>query len=151
MISRTQYQICMFKIHRYTKQYYIIQRKMYFQRTYIKHIRVASEEGRNMSGNWNVGKKRKALLTMWTKQYDCLKSLHRREKYEQREGVKEKRKNKIEKGKEKVLSVSKGQFLREKGENTKVINSIHVHYRDRHDVSWYWIEWGYWGRGRYQG
>lgn len=35
---------------------------MYFQRTYIKHIRVASEEGRNMSGNWNVGKKKEKGL-----------------------------------------------------------------------------------------
>lgn len=59
MISRTQYQICMFKIHRYTKLLHIIQRYMYFQRTYIKHIRVVSEEGRNTNGNWNVGKKEK--------------------------------------------------------------------------------------------
>lgn len=87
---------------------------MYFQRTYVKHIRVASEEGRNMSGNWNVGKKEKRERPCWRCEPNSMiawntpegkigaKGSSKREK---------KGKNKIEKGKDTVLSVRvRGSF-----------------------------------------
>lgn len=66
MISITQYQLCTFKTHTYTKHYILFKDKCIsknvLQTYYSGHL---TREGRNMSGNWNEGKNdkmRKALL-----------------------------------------------------------------------------------------